>query len=221
MSATIYLKAHKQINLYNVHKITINDLADVYGDPKVVNRIKTLKVANIIQPDKKHRMVISILDILKVIDQEFPTVTVNSVGEMDTLIEYCPNAPVANKLFTAVKVIVVCLILFCGSGVAIMTFQADASVPTVFANIHEIITGKYIERPLWLLIPYSVGLFMGVTVFFNHLFKKKLTEDPTPIQIEMYKYDKEVNECLIKVVNDEEKAKKQLKNKEKDSNDVL
>lgn len=213
-NTTIYLKAQKQVDLFNTPKVTVNDLADVYGDEAYVKSIESLVIMELDPPNKYYRKVISILDVIKIVHQHFPDIQLQSVGEIDTLIEYQPKPNKEKKWFTYLKVITICLILFCGSGVAIMTFQADASVPTVFANIHEIITGEYIERPLWLLIPYSIGLFTGVSVFFNHFFKRQLTKDPTPIQIEMYKYDCEVNECLIKVVTDEKQIEKQKEKSE-------
>ena len=41
-------------------------------------------------------------------------------------------------------------------------------------------------------IPYSIGLAVGITVFFNHCSKRKLTTDPTPIEVEMTTYEEEV-----------------------------
>ena len=48
-----------------------------------------------------------------------------------------------------------------------------------------------------LSIPYSIGLGMGIIIFFNHFSKFSLTDDPTPIEIEMTTYEKETNASVI------------------------
>ena len=41
-------------------------------------------------------------------------------------------------------------------------------------------------------IPYSIGLAVGIVIFFNHFGKKMLTTDPTPIEVQMTTYEEEV-----------------------------
>ena len=48
-----------------------------------------------------------------------------------------------------------------------------------------------------LSVPYSIGLGFGIIIFFNHFSKLTLTEDPTPIEIEMTTYEKETNASII------------------------
>ncbi len=50
-------------------------------------------------------------------------------------------------------------------------------------------------------LPYSIGLAAGIIVFFNHFSGKKLTDDPTPIEVEMSVYEKEVADNLIDTLN--------------------
>ena len=47
-------------------------------------------------------------------------------------------------------------------------------------------------------ICYSIGLAIGITVFFNHVGKKKITPDPTPMQVEMRKYEMDIDTAFIK-----------------------
>lgn len=44
---------------------------------------------------------------------------------------------------------------------------------------------------------YCLGLAVGILVFFNHIGKKKITSDPTPIQVEMRKYEQDVDMAFI------------------------
>ncbi|HAX34118.1 MAG TPA: stage V sporulation protein AA, partial [Tyzzerella sp.] len=41
----------------------------------------------------------------------------------------------------------------------------------------------------------------GIIVFFNHFSKITLTQDPTPIEIEMTTYEKETNASVIDHLN--------------------
>jgi stage V sporulation protein AA len=40
-------------------------------------------------------------------------------------------------------------------------------------------------------------LALGIIVFYNHIFKWKFTEDPTPLQVEMSSYEKDVDDCIL------------------------
>ena len=46
-------------------------------------------------------------------------------------------------------------------------------------------------------ICYCLGLAIGILVFFNHIGKKKITHDPTPLQVEMRKYENDLDMTFI------------------------
>lgn len=78
-----------------------------------------------------------------------------------------------------------------------MTFNGDANIENVLGYIYEIITGKAHTGFTILEIGYSLGIFTGITIFYNHLGKKRITKDPTPVEIEIRKYETDVNSTLI------------------------
>ena len=47
-------------------------------------------------------------------------------------------------------------------------------------------------------VSYSVGLILGVTLFFNHFGKRKVTLDPTPIEVQMRLYEDQVETTVIR-----------------------
>ena len=53
-------------------------------------------------------------------------------------------------------------------------------------------------------VSYSIGLAVGILVFYNHFGPKKLSKDPTPIEVEMRKYETEINQALIDGYNRQE-----------------
>ena len=40
-------------------------------------------------------------------------------------------------------------------------------------------------------------MHLHLLVFYNHFFRKILQDDPTPIQVEMRKYEEELNSAMI------------------------
>jgi stage V sporulation protein AA len=88
-------------------------------------------------------------------------------------------------------------VLFVGAATTIMCFHTDVQLPLIFQNIYYIFYGENREMPAILSIPYSIGLGLGIIIFFNHFSEASLTEDPTPIEIEMTTYEKETNASVI------------------------
>lgn len=58
--------------------------------------------------------------------------------------------------------------------------------------------GKKSTGVMILEISYSVGLILGVTLFFNHFEKRKVTLDPTPIEVQMRLYEEQVETTVIR-----------------------
>ena len=49
---------------------------------------------------------------------------------------------------------------------------------------------------------YAIGLAVGIILFFNHIGKKKLSDDVTPIQVEMDKHNKDTYDTIIDKVKE-------------------
>ena len=46
-------------------------------------------------------------------------------------------------------------------------------------------------------VSYSVGLAAGIIIFFNHVGGRRITKDPTPIEVAMRNYEEDVDKALI------------------------
>ena len=44
---------------------------------------------------------------------------------------------------------------------------------------------------------YSLGIILGVLVFFNHFGKRKFSVDPTPMEVEMRLYENDIQTTII------------------------
>lgn len=55
-------------------------------------------------------------------------------------------------------------------------------------------------------IAYAAGLAGGIIIFFNHIGRRRITHDPTPIEVSMRKYEDDVNNTLAEVWDREGKT---------------
>ena len=78
-----------------------------------------------------------------------------------------------------------------------MAFNNDISVTDVFDKLYGQVMGIKADGVNELEVCYCIGLGLAIILFFNHVGRKKITPDPTPIQIEMRKYEKDVDTTFI------------------------
>jgi stage V sporulation protein AA len=78
-----------------------------------------------------------------------------------------------------------------------MAFNNDVQVHEVFVQIFKLVTGHENDGFSVLEGGYCIGLGAGILIFYNHFGKKKLSKDPTPLEIEMRLYENDINNTLI------------------------
>ena len=82
------------------------------------------------------------------------------------------------------------LLLMVGSALAITWFHADVNMLDAQQNLYRMITGREIESFSWITVPYSVGVFFGVALFYA-LIGRKGTTVPLEIKLEEYRQSAE------------------------------
>ena len=192
----IYIKPKRKIFISQRKLITINDIAQVEAPEEAAQSILSSGILNI-NADEKTNYIISVIDIIKVIKRVYPKAAINNVGETDIIVSFVPEKKSRNPIISVFLIVFVTLTLLMGSATAIMSFHTDAQIPKVFQNYYKIFFQKESEKPLIIDIPYSIGLASGIIIFFNHFLGKKVTEDPTPIEVEMTEYENEVNDTIL------------------------
>ncbi len=210
----IYLRTSKKVTIIKKRLITVEDVALLEGPAPLVNTLNKLMVTTIPETDKKSKnYLISVMEVIHAINEINPDLMIHIVGENDIIIHYLSQAEKKeNKFFTWIKVSFVALVLFVGSIVAIMTFQIDTRLAEVFSTFYFLILGDNQLQPYILEIPYAIGLAIGIIVFFNHFTKLKLSDDPTPIEVELNLYKGQVDDSIIETLTEEIKQKKDKKN---------
>lgn len=197
----LYLKIDKNTIVTDRH-VTLGDIAKMEcSNQAIVRQLKQKRIYSFqdamdTKRQKNEMQVFSVLKVIELIHEEYPGVDVTNEGESDFIIEYVPN-PHKPKWLNAVKTVALCVIIFFGSAFTIMAFNNDISITDVFSKFYLQIMGTSSNGVTELEICYSIGLAIGITVFFNHIGHKKITPDPTPIQVEMRKYENDIDTAFI------------------------
>ncbi|WP_374723452.1 stage V sporulation protein AA [Calidifontibacillus erzurumensis] len=189
---TIYIRMRLRLQSLPDSIITIGDLAQIIGQDKLVNKIAKLAVYQIKKSDR-NLVVIDVMKVIATIQKYYPTIEIQTIGPSQTIIDVVYK----KKKPTIGLIALVWFLLFVGSAIAIMNFHEDVSMQQVHQKLYFIMTGNNLEKPLLLQIPYSLGLGIGMILFFNHFFRKRLNEEPSPLEVEMFKYQQDLDQYAI------------------------
>ncbi len=194
MSEVLYLQIGRNVEL-SKRDVTIGDVAEMYcSDKTIPPKVKTIKLLNL--PDvKKKRVCVSSMAVIEKITEVCPSVEVNNIGEADFIIDYIKEKP-HSKVLQWTVIIIVAVFVFIGSMYAIMAYNNDVGTVEIFSKIYEHF-GEGLETSKTLEISYAVGLALGIIIFYNHFGGKRFGTDPTPIEVEMDKYEKDIDSTLI------------------------
>ncbi len=205
MAATfIYLKAEQNTEVMEEH-VSVSDIASVYcGDKVICAKAKAVGVYRFHEKGEK-RQVISILKVIELIEKECGDVEIVNLGENDMLIELI-NVKRHKGFVQWAKLVFVAAASFFGTGFTIMAFHNDISINKIFEKVYELVMGQPSDGYSILEVSYSIGLATGIILFFNHIGGRRITKDPTPIEVEMRIYEAEVNKALIETADREGKS---------------
>ena len=78
-----------------------------------------------------------------------------------------------------------------------MGYNNDVDMAKVFGQLYRTFVGQKPDGPTFVELFYSIGLALGVFLFFNHVPGKKVTNEPTPIQVQMRLYERDVNQTFL------------------------
>lgn len=203
MADILYIKAKQNAEVMS-ESVSLKDIASVSCvNRSITAKVKAMKIYHFTAGDGG-RVVISILKLIEEIQRLEPSLTVESVGETDTVIELVKTDRKKGVLVT-VKIIFVALLSFFGTAFTIMAFHNDIGIQEVFAEFHQIVMGSTSDGFTVLEVSYSIGLALGIILFFNHIGGRRITKDPTPIEVAMRKYEQDVNMTLVETSDREGK----------------
>lgn len=191
-SPMLYVRFRKKVSIRRGQVVRLGDVAQLLTEPELEPDISGLIL---FRPETEdgNLLLVDMMQVVRIVKNHHPAVRIEHFGEPHTIVEVSDGERKRNPLIIAA----VWLLLFVGSGLAIMNFHEDVSMPEVHVRIYELLTGERPEHPYWLQIPYSIGIGIGMVLFFNHWFKKKFNEEPSPLEVEMFLYQQNLNHYVV------------------------
>lgn len=194
-NAIVYLKCDRNVEVQSAD-VFLKDLGSLRcADDTVSAKLKALKVHHFAGSEAK-RCVISTLKLVEMMEAVCPNIMVQVLGETDVLVEWIQvdkhKGPVQ-----LIKAAVVCLVSFFGTAFTIMAYHNDVGINEVFTEVYRMVMNKEPGGLNTLEVSYSIGLALGIIVFFNHVGGRRLTKDPTPIEVAMRNYERDVDMTLV------------------------
>lgn len=189
----LYLRFRRKVEIRMGDQIRLGDIAELITESKYEKLVSNLLIYES-RVEDGNRILIDMMRIMEKLYEAAPELRVVHFGEPHVLLEV---STYRKKKTSKLLVAAVWLLLFVGSGLTIMNFHADVSMLQVHQRIYELLTGERVAHPLILQIPYSLGIGIGMVLFFNHLFKKKFNEEPSPLDVEMFTYQENLDQYVI------------------------
>lgn len=206
----VYIALRERVQVQN-SEVCIEDVADVYsGSETLTEQIKKIPLFQFQSSGQKdttkkedrqkvyrgNRQIVTMLFLVRAVRAVEDDCVVLPTGQQDCVVERIAAKP-PGKLWNAGKLVFVCLICLAGGAFSIMAFHNDISVTDIFTRFYEVITGRKSNGFTLLELSYSVGLAVGIIVFYNHVGKRRISKDPTPIEVSMRTYEQEMNQAMI------------------------
>ncbi len=202
MNKKVYLVLEKAAKLSGTKEdekinVRISDVCTVNcQDKQIQKRIEHIQVCTLDVCGKKHvRRLVALTELIELIEEEMSDVDINPVGENQVLVDYEVNnqKPVLQWIMTAFM----CVFSFIGSMYVIMAYNNDVGTIEIFEKIYNLLGISDYSRMNIMEIAYGAGLALGIIIFYNHFGRFRISDTPTPIQVEMDKYEKDEEDSLI------------------------
>lgn len=200
MEKTSVYIALEQSTLVSSRKVHIGDISTVFClDKDISHQIHKTEIM-VFHNTNKDQAVVTMMKLIELITKQFPHVHVVKIGCPETIVYY-KNLKDSQKFAGKIKAVLLLVLAFLGTAFSIMVYNGEVGIKELIENLYVLCMGinPSTENTIFNLglIAYSLGLCLGMVVFFNHGFNKNSVDDPTPLQVQMRLYEDEVNKCII------------------------
>lgn len=198
----VYIKMEQNTEVTKAD-VFLKDIAEIVcSDPNTAAKVKAIKVHKF-KENGAQKAAISLTKIITLIQESCPDVSVQNIGEKDALVELV-NVDKHKGFVQTLKIVFVAAVSFFGTAFTIMAYHNDIGIADIFEKFYIMVMGNPGNSAV-LEVFYSIGLSLGIIIFFNHIGPRRLTKDPTPIEVEMRIYEADVNKALIETASREGK----------------
>ncbi|MFA1822807.1 stage V sporulation protein AA [Virgibacillus oceani] len=191
MTDIVYLKMKKKLELSERIDIQLKHIAYISTNGWQKRKLENTPIYRITKKDINTVIIDSFL-VIDHLNKMYENIEFQLIGPEQTIISIQPKRKSPSIVLTAC----IWVLLFIGTAMTIMNFHYDVSMQEVQQKLHFIITGEESEFPLWIQIPYSFGLGLGMILFFNHWFNKRINEEPSPLEVEIFNYQQDLDHYL-------------------------
>lgn len=190
----IYLMP-KKIKPFNISKsfISIEDIYNVYPVYFEKN-IKNI-ILRTYKNNKSKYDVIHLGEIIELIKYQYPKVHINFLKTDDIVIFFDENKKDKTKYL---RIIIVSIVVLMGSIMGIMNFHADVNMEHSQFKIVDAITNDGKKYLGYFQIPYSIGIGLGVALFFNKFIPTYSKDEPSPLDLKMNSLNKDIENEIRK-----------------------
>ena len=199
----VYFKCERYVEVQS-QDVFLKDLGSLRcADKNISEKLKGIKVKTF-PKEGERRCVVSCLKLVQLMEENCPDIQVEMLGEPDVLVEWVD----VNKhkgWQQWFKVLLVCLVTFFGTAFTIMAYHNDIGINELFEEVYRMVMNEEPRGVNVLEVAYSIGLAAGIIVFYNHVGGRRLTKDPTPIEVAMRNYEYDVDMALIELADREGK----------------
>lgn len=188
----IYLVPRK-LKAFNIKKknIYIKDVYCVYPS-EYEEKLKDICLRSYDDNDLKYD-VIHLGEVINLIKAKLPKSHINFLKSEDIIIFFDDCKKDRTKYL---RVIIVSLVVLMGSIMGIMNFHADVNMRESQLKMVDVITGDGKKYLSYFQIPYSIGIGIGVALFFNKFIPTYAKNEPSPMDLKMSSLNKEISNQL-------------------------
>ena len=139
--------------------------------------------------------VIHLGEVIEVVKNKCPNLQLNFLKPDDVIIFFDSFKKDKTKYL---RVFIVSLVVLMGSIMGIMNFHADVNMAhSQFMMVNAITKDAKSYLPYFQL-PYSIGIGIGVAIFFNKFIPTYSKGEPSPLDLKMVSLNKEIENQLRK-----------------------
>ncbi|MFD1018558.1 stage V sporulation protein AA [Thalassobacillus hwangdonensis] len=192
MSEIVHLRLKRKVHMSSYHPVLLKDIALVSCSIDLKEKLRTLPLHYITKKDK-NIVIIDGFTVIQRLNELHPGLDVQLIGPNQCIVQVEMTKRSASPLI----IFGIWLLLFIGAAMAIMNFHYDVAMEAVQQKLHFMLTGEERKHPYWIQIPYSIGLGLGMILFFNHLFNKRFNEEPSPLEVEVFNYQQDLDNYIV------------------------
>src|SRR5699024_2536372 len=143
----------KKLNLTTLQILKLKDIAFLSTTSHLKKELENTVIYKVTEADNNYIVIDSFI-VIRHLNKQFPELEFSVIGSNEIII----HIETTHKKTSILLVSFVWLLLFIGTAMTIMNFHYDVSMQEVQQKLHYLFTGENNEFPLWIQIPYSIGL---------------------------------------------------------------